>query len=307
MNDFRSFDGTRIAFHDEGTGPAVMLLHGWGFDGLGNFGHFERSRALIERTLSIWRETLGPAPPMPDPPEEGRSGLLAALVAAGARAIAVDLRGWGASDKPRDQLAYANRAMARDVAALITHLGLDAVDVLGYSMGAGVAASLLTLQVPEVQSAILVGIGQYALKDVPLDFPKNFPVPDHLPKPLTSKVWAEHGAATLERGVIERGNLASAHVITAKALGADPVQLAAIIRGAIAEGIAPDDLHDVNVPVLILNGRADVANQKIEQLVAAIPGARSASCDGDHYTTPFQPTFQKAVIDFFEEQWRWRR
>jgi hypothetical protein len=63
----------------------------------------------------------------------------------------------------------------------------------------------------------------------------------------------------------------------------------------------------VNVPVLILNGRADVANQKIEQLVAAIPGARSASCDGDHYTTPFQPTFQKAVIDFFEEQWRWRR
>jgi pimeloyl-ACP methyl ester carboxylesterase len=196
--------------------------------------------------------------------------------------------------------------MPRDVAALIAHLGLDSVDVVGYSMGAGVAARLLTLHVPQVKSAVLVGIGQYALKDIPLEFPKSFPVPDFLPKPLTSRAWAEHGASTLERGIIERGNLASAHVITAQALGADPIQLAAIIRGAIAEGISPEALHQINIPVLILNGRGDVANQKTEQLVAAIPNARSASCEGDHYTTPFQPTFQKAVIEFLDEQWRLR-
>ena len=33
MNRFRSYDGTTIAFHDEGSGPAVMLLHGYGLDG----------------------------------------------------------------------------------------------------------------------------------------------------------------------------------------------------------------------------------------------------------------------------------
>src|SRR5262249_28199618 len=32
MNAFTSFDGTRIAYHDEGTGPAVVLLHGFGTD-----------------------------------------------------------------------------------------------------------------------------------------------------------------------------------------------------------------------------------------------------------------------------------
>lgn len=139
MNRFRSYDGTTIAFHDDGSGPAVMLLHGYGLDGLGNFGDFEHSRSQFERTLALWRTELGPAPPMPDPPVEGRPGLISRLLAAGARTIAVDLRGFGESDKPRDRAAYANAAMARDVEALIGHLGLESVDVLGYSMGAGAA------------------------------------------------------------------------------------------------------------------------------------------------------------------------
>jgi pimeloyl-ACP methyl ester carboxylesterase len=83
MKSFTSFDGTRIAYHDEGTGPAVVLLHGFGLDGLGNFGHFDRSRPMLERTLSLFREEMGFAPPMPDPPVEGRPGLIGRLLAAG--------------------------------------------------------------------------------------------------------------------------------------------------------------------------------------------------------------------------------
>ncbi len=49
--------------------------------------------------------------------------------------------------------------MARDVAALIDHLDLDAVDVLGFSMGAVTAAKLLTLGPNQVKSAILAGVG----------------------------------------------------------------------------------------------------------------------------------------------------
>jgi pimeloyl-ACP methyl ester carboxylesterase len=49
--------------------------------------------------------------------------------------------------------------MARDVAALIHHLRLDAVDVIGFSMGAGTAARLLLLHPPQVMSAILAGFG----------------------------------------------------------------------------------------------------------------------------------------------------
>ena len=52
--------------------------------------------------------------------------------------------------------------MARDVIALIEHLHLDAVDVVGFSMGAGTAARLLILQPSQVKSGILAGIGDYA-------------------------------------------------------------------------------------------------------------------------------------------------
>ncbi len=38
----------------------------------------------------------------------GRAGLIPALLAAGARAIVPDMRGFGASDKPRDEAAYAS-------------------------------------------------------------------------------------------------------------------------------------------------------------------------------------------------------
>ena len=30
MNSLASFDGARIAYHDEGAGEAVVLLHGFG-------------------------------------------------------------------------------------------------------------------------------------------------------------------------------------------------------------------------------------------------------------------------------------
>jgi pimeloyl-ACP methyl ester carboxylesterase len=42
MKTFTSFDGVRIAYHDEGEGPAVILLHGFGADGLEQYGEFER-------------------------------------------------------------------------------------------------------------------------------------------------------------------------------------------------------------------------------------------------------------------------
>jgi pimeloyl-ACP methyl ester carboxylesterase len=119
-------------------------------------------------------------------------------------------------------------------------------------------------------------------------------------------VWAEEGARILEGGEIVPGHLASAHLIAARATGADPQVLAAVIRGAVAPLWPAESLRKIDVPVLILNGRADAANQKIEGLLNVIPTARSAACEGDHHSTPYQPTFQQTVIEFLEEQWRLR-
>jgi pimeloyl-ACP methyl ester carboxylesterase len=215
------------------------------------------------------------------------------------------MRGFGASDKPREKAAYENSAMARDVIALIGHLCIEPVDVIGFSMGAGTAARLLTLRPPQVKSAILAGIGDYVIEDTPMEFPASWPVPDSVARPITVRVWAEEGARILEQGEIVPGHLASAHLIAAWVSGADPKVLAAVIRGAIAP-LPAEELGRVDVPVLLLNGKSDVANQRVGMLLKAIPTASTAECEGDHHSTPYQPTFQRAVVRFFEEPWRSR-
>jgi pimeloyl-ACP methyl ester carboxylesterase len=59
MNTFNSFDGVRIAYHDEGEGPAVILLHGFGVDGLGQFGDFERILPILENEKRRFEKCLG--------------------------------------------------------------------------------------------------------------------------------------------------------------------------------------------------------------------------------------------------------
>ena len=139
-----------------------------------------------------------------------------------------------------------------------------------------------------------------------MEFPKNWPIPDSVPRPITARVWAEEGAKILEKGEIAPGHLASANLIAARITGADPKVMAAVIRGAIMDTLRAEPLKAINVPVLILNGKADAANQKIAGLLNAIPTARAGECEGDHSSTPYQPTFQQAVVQFFEEQWQLR-
>jgi pimeloyl-ACP methyl ester carboxylesterase len=306
VRTFTTFDGLCIAYHDEGEGPAVILLHGFGVDALGQFGDFERIRPLLEKRQQMFREVFGGSLPLPNPPDGGRLGLAHALRAAGVRTILPDMRGFGASDKPREQAAYADSAMARDVMALIEHLRLDTIDVIGFSMGCGTAARLLMLRPPQVKSAVLAGVGDYVIQDTVMDFPKNWPIPDSVPRPITGRVWAEEGAKILEQGEIVPGHLASANLLAARVSGADPKVLAAVIRGAVAPMWPAETLRTIDVPVLILNGKSDAANQKVARLLGEIPTARFAACEGDHHSTPYQPTFHQSVIAFFREQWRQR-
>jgi pimeloyl-ACP methyl ester carboxylesterase len=306
LKTFASFDGATIAYHDEGEGFPVILLHGYGVDGLGQFGSFERILPMLEQRQKLFIETFGGAPPLPDPPAEGRPGIIPPLLAANARVILPDLRGFGASAKSRDASFYSDWAMARDVIGLIEHLHLDAVDVAGFSMGAGTAARVAILGPAQVKSAILAGIGDYVIEGTVLEFPKNWPVPEHLPKPLTHKIWAEEGARVLEKNELVPGNLGSAHVIAARVTGADPKVLAAVIRGAVADQMKSEQFNKIRVPVLVLNGKGDVANQKTARLLEEIRSASLGECEGDHNSTPYQPSFHQAVVGFLKRQWQER-
>jgi len=131
MKRFTSFDGTSLAYEDTGSGPAVLLLHGFGASAQTNW--------------------IG-------------SGVQGAILHAGFRAIAPDARGHGRSDKPHDVESYSGDTLSRDVSSLLDELQLSRVAVVAYSMGA-LTTLAATRRDARITCAALGGIG-YGLTDL---------------------------------------------------------------------------------------------------------------------------------------------
>lgn len=112
---FVAANGARFHVAEQGEGPLVLLLHG--------FPQF----------WWAWRHQMG------------------ALAEAGYRACAIDLRGYGASDKP--PRGYDTRTSATDVASVIRALGHSDAVVVGHGWGGWIAWSMPTLQ-PAVTRAV---------------------------------------------------------------------------------------------------------------------------------------------------------
>lgn len=123
--------GITLAYEIAGSGPPVVLVHGF-----------------ASSIATNWKST----------------GWFDELVKAGYQAVALDNRGHGESDKPKTQGAYAVETMAQDVAALIAHLGLERPFLFGYSMGARIVLSLLMQQPGLASAAVIGGAGAGVLK-----------------------------------------------------------------------------------------------------------------------------------------------
>jgi pimeloyl-ACP methyl ester carboxylesterase len=76
------------------------------------------------------------------------------LLAEGRRVIAVDLQAHGRTADIDRPMTF--EAMADDVAALIEHLGLGEADVMGYSLGGGVALRTAIQHAEAVRKLVLV-------------------------------------------------------------------------------------------------------------------------------------------------------
>ncbi|MEM6317236.1 MAG: alpha/beta hydrolase [Bacteroidota bacterium] len=121
---FTSFDGTKIAFTDEGTGHPVVLIHGF------------------MNTRKNWDNT----------------ELKTELLYQGFRVIALDLRGNGDSDHPKTADAYDDNAEVKDVMGLVEYLELESYSVVGYSRGGIIAAELLT-EDTRINKGVIGGMG----------------------------------------------------------------------------------------------------------------------------------------------------
>lgn len=125
MPNFLS-DGLTLNYAIAGDGPPVLCIHGFASSGQVNWVDVG------------WVET---------------------LVEAGYQAITLDNRGHGESDKPHDPERYHPQDMAQDGVALLDHLGIKKAAVLGYSMGARIAAFMAFAHAERVSCIILGGMG----------------------------------------------------------------------------------------------------------------------------------------------------
>jgi len=203
----------------------------------------------------------------------------AALTAAGRSVVLIDARGHGESDKPHEPAAYAGDAMTRDAQGLLDHLGLDSVDVVGYSMGSLVAMELAGRD-PRVRSLILGGTGR---------------PPDAGTATNQARLIAEGLEAAERAAITDPTAVAFRHF--ADATGADLLALAAWQRSCrpVPDMVA---LGQISVPTLVLNGEKDTLVRSPEWLTEAIPGARLRLVPGDHLSVVVKPEFTRAILEF---------
>jgi pimeloyl-ACP methyl ester carboxylesterase len=119
-------NGLSLHVEDHGSGPAVVLLHGW------------------PDSSHLWRNQI----PF--------------LVSKGFRAIAPDLRGFGRSDRPQEVSAYAITNIVSDVVGILDSLEVPKAHVVGHDWGAGVAWVMAMLQPERVDRLVVLSVGHPA-------------------------------------------------------------------------------------------------------------------------------------------------
>lgn len=107
----------RVHLVEQGTGPLVLLVHGF------------------PESWYSWRHQLP------------------ALAAAGYRAVAVDVRGYGRTSRPDDVSAYRMLDLVDDAVAVVHALGERSAVIVGHDWGAGIAAHSALLR-PDVFRAV---------------------------------------------------------------------------------------------------------------------------------------------------------
>lgn len=117
--------GVPIHYRDQGTGPAVVLVHGFAASARSN-----------------WEETNW-----------------ISFLGAQYRVLALDCRGHGLSGKPHERETYGPENMGGDIIRLLDHLGIRRALLMGYSMGAAISLHTVLSHGSRFRALVLGGIG----------------------------------------------------------------------------------------------------------------------------------------------------
>lgn len=261
----RRLETTRLAVNvrETGSGPVAIFLHG------------------ITAVGAVW-----------DPVIERLAGSF--------RAIAVDQRGHGQSDKPPD--GYSADELSSDVVSLVEALGSGPAIVVGHSLGARNAVVAAARRPDVIRSVVAVEFTPFIEDDVfdslesrvnggDRDFASRADVEDYLHNryPLLPPDAVERRA---KHGYIARGEVLRPL--------ADPAAMAATARG-LREDLVPA-LTVVKTPVLLIRGAESklvsaAAFEKTRSLRPDMPTV--VVPDTDHYVPEEAPeTVAAAILDF---------
>lgn len=243
--------GVTIHYEVHGDGQPIVLVHGFA-------SSFARN----------WRGT----------------GWVAFLTQHGYQVIGLDVRGHGASDKLYDPQAYGSEPFSTDVLRLLDQLRIAQADLMGYSMGCGIALYLAAFHGARVRKVIVGGIG-----DAILGAP--------------SVVQADVVAAALESNDPSSITDPTARLfrLFATRNGGDLKALANVMRRPREHGNA-EAFRRLPQPVLIVNGSQDQIAGSADQLARLIPNARLVIIpERDHMTTVGDPRYKDAVLQFLRE------
>jgi pimeloyl-ACP methyl ester carboxylesterase len=116
----------RLRVVDEGEGTPVLLLLGF------------------PDSASLWRQQIP------------------ALLEAGFRTIAPDLRGFGESERPLQKEAYQILNVLSDLTGILDALGVERVHVVGHDWGAAVGWSLASFMPDRVDQLVAMSVGHMA-------------------------------------------------------------------------------------------------------------------------------------------------
>jgi pimeloyl-ACP methyl ester carboxylesterase len=228
QDHFFNSDGVRIRYRVWGQGPPVLLIHGFG------------------ESLESWH----------------REGVVRAL-APHFRVIAMDVRGHGRSDKPRDPKSYGAE-LSGDAVRLLRHLGITKAHVVGYSLGALVALDVAALHQEHALSVVLGGAGWNPPETLD-DFSRQ--------------------AEAYEQGRVRIRD------------GDDAQALAALLRGLRV--LSEEEVRRIRVPVAALIGADDRFMANVQRLSRVLPNTQvTVIPDADHATALRHPKFGEALLAF---------
>jgi pimeloyl-ACP methyl ester carboxylesterase len=232
-------------------------------------------------------------------PRKHHYGLAASLADRGNRVILIDLLGHGESDRPAHSRFYSMEIFARQVIALLDHLGIEEAVVGGTSLGANVA-----LEAAHHAPRRIRGL----FTEMPV-LERAAPAAGILFLPLTI-AFAE-GAAILQAVAnvfkrVPRGVGLYPDVLL-DLLSLDPVPSAAILHGLLVGRIAPhtSEREKIESPALIIGHTRDLLHplSDAEALHRELPNSEFVQATS-FFELRFAPNrLSERIADFLDDVW----